>query len=48
MTDDQPLVLKIGRHVCRDCRAIITPPRMYRCADCLAKRIDRIKRQARR
>ena len=33
--------LPIGRRVCRDCKTAIPPERMYRCAECLVKRLDR-------
>jgi hypothetical protein len=34
--------LPIGPRRCRDCRTEIVPPRIWRCATCLKKRIDRI------
>jgi hypothetical protein len=37
-------MMNVGRRMCRDCRAVVPPPRMYRCADCLIKRIDRIRK----
>lgn len=37
--------LDIGPRRCRDCRTVVPPPRMWRCADCLLKRIDRNRRQ---
>jgi hypothetical protein len=39
--------LDLGPRRCKDCRAAVPPPRMWRCAECLKKRIDRIQRRAR-
>ncbi len=34
--------LDIGPRRCRDCRNAVPPPQMWRCADCLRRRIDRV------
>ena len=34
-----------GPRRCKDCRAAVPPPRMWRCASCLKGRIDRITKQ---
>jgi hypothetical protein len=36
--------LPIGRKTCMDCPAI-PPPRMRRCPQCLAKRLDRLSKK---
>jgi hypothetical protein len=40
--------LSIGRRVCKDCRTAIVPPSVYRCADCLIRRIDKIRKEFRK
>jgi hypothetical protein len=40
-----PLPLNVSRRHCRDCRSVLVGPSVYRCADCVLKRIELLSKK---